>query len=84
MAQLPINRGRGVYSENGVRVGAISKLGVEMSSRTIVSLGVWILLMVLIGTLTVGMALAFYVLLTIFFALVVGVLMLITRPRTEL
>lgn len=70
--------------ENGVRVGAISKLGVEMSSRTIVSLGVWILLMVLIGTLTVGMALAFYVLLTIFFALVVGVLMLITRPRTEL
>jgi len=64
-------------------VGAISKLGVEMSSRTIVSLGVWILLMVLIGTLTVGMALAFYVLLTIFFALVVGVLMLITRPRTE-
>lgn len=70
--------------ENGVRVGAISKLGVEMSSRTIVSLGVWILLMVLIGTLTVGMALVFYVLLTIFFALVVGVLMLITRPRTEL
>lgn len=65
-------------------MGAISKLGVEMSSRTIVSLGVWILLMVLIGTLTVGMALAFYVLLTIFFALVVGVLMLITRPRTEL
>ena len=64
-------------------MGAISKLGVEMSSRTIVSLGVWILLMVLIGTLTVGMALAFYVLLTIFFALVVGVLMLITRPRTE-
>ena len=65
-------------------MGAISKLGVEMSSRTIVSLGVWILLMVLIGTLTVGMALAFYVLLTVFFALVVGILMLITRPRTEL
>lgn len=65
-------------------MGAISNLGVEMSSRTIVSLGVWILLMVLIGTLTVGMALVFYVLLTIFFALVVGVLMLITRPRTEL
>lgn len=40
--------------------------------------------MVLIGTLTVGMALAFYVLLTVFFALVVGILMLITRPRAEL
>lgn len=59
-------------------------MGVEMSSRTIVSLGVWILFMVLIGTLTVGMALAFYVLLTLFFALVVGVLMLITRTRSEL
>lgn len=69
---------------DGVLVGAISNLGVEMSSRTIVSLGVWILFMVLIGTLTVGMALAFYVLLTLFFALVVGVLMLITRTRSEL
>ena len=54
-----------------------------MSSRTIVSLGVWILLMVLLGTLTVGMALAFYVVLTVFFALVVGLLMLMTRPNAE-
>jgi hypothetical protein len=64
-------------------VGTIISSGVEMSSRTIVSLGVWILLMVLLGTLTVGMALAFYVVLTVFFAVVVGVLMLITRPKAE-
>lgn len=51
-----------------------------MSSRTIVSLGVWILFMVLIGTLTVGMALAFYISLTVFFAVLVGVLMLLSRP----
>lgn len=52
-----------------------------MSSRSIVALGLWILLMVLLGTLTVGMALAFYVAVTVFFAVVVGVLMLVTRHR---
>lgn len=52
-----------------------------MSSRSIVALGLWILLMVLLGTLTVGMALAFYVAVTVFFTVVVGVLMLITRYR---
>ncbi|AIB14620.1 membrane protein (plasmid) [Azospirillum argentinense] len=52
-----------------------------MSSRAIVSLGVWILAMVLIGTLTVGVALLFYVALTAFFAVVVAILMLITRQR---
>ncbi len=64
-------------------MGTIISSGVEMSSRTIVSLGVWILLMVLLGTLTVGMAFAFYIALTVFFAVVVGVLMLITRPKAE-
>ena len=54
-----------------------------MSSRAIVSLGVWILAMVLIGTMTVGFALLFYVALTAFFAVVVGVMMLITRQREE-
>lgn len=54
-----------------------------MSSRAIVSLGVWILAMVLIGTMTVGAALLFYVALTAFFALVVGVLMLLTRRRAD-
>lgn len=52
-----------------------------MSSRSIVTLGLGILLMVLLGTLTVGMALAFYVAVTVFFAVLVGVLMLITRYR---
>ncbi|MGY0779090.1 hypothetical protein D3867_22545 (plasmid) [Azospirillum argentinense] len=52
-----------------------------MSSRAIVSLGVWILAMVLIGTLTVGVALLFYVALTAFFAVVVAILMLVTRQR---
>lgn len=39
--------------------------------------------MVLLGTLTVGMAFAFYVVLTVFFAIVVGLLMLISRPKAE-
>ncbi len=52
-----------------------------MSSRAIVSLGVWILAMVLIGTMTVGVALLFYVALTAFFAVVVAVMMAITRHR---
>jgi len=54
-----------------------------MSSRAIVSLGVWILAMVLLGTMTVGFALLFYVALTAFFAVVVVVMMLITRQREE-
>lgn len=54
-----------------------------MSSRAIVSLGVWILVMVLIGTMTVGIALAFYVALTAFFALVVGGLALLSRRRAD-
>ncbi|WP_247896450.1 hypothetical protein [Azospirillum argentinense] len=56
-------------------------MGQPMSSRAIVSLGVWILAMVLIGTLTVGVALLFYVALTAFFAVVVAILMLVTRQR---
>ena len=52
-----------------------------MSSRSIVALGLGILLMVLLGTLTVGMGLVFYVAVTVFSAVVVGVLMLIARHR---
>ncbi len=54
-----------------------------MSSRSIVALGLWILLMVLLGTLTVGMALAFYVAVTAFFAVLAVVLMLVTRRRGD-
>lgn len=54
-----------------------------MSSRAIVSLGIWILAMVLVGTMTVGFALLFYVALTAFFAVVVVVMMLITRHRED-
>jgi hypothetical protein len=63
------------------RSGATNRSGVEMSSRAIVSIGVWILVMVLVGTLTVGMAIAFYVMMTLFFAALVGVLMVLTRRR---
>ncbi|MDR6773744.1 hypothetical protein [Azospirillum sp. BE72] len=52
-----------------------------MSARAIVSLGVWILAMVLLGTMTVGLALAFYVLLTLCFAVVVAALTLLVRRR---
>lgn len=58
-------------------------LGQPMSSRAIVSLGVWILAMVLVGTMTVGFALLFYVALTAFFAVVVVIMMLITRQRDD-
>ncbi len=54
-----------------------------MSSRAIVSLGVWILAMVLIGTMTVGVTLLFYVALTAFFAVVVIIMMVITRSRDD-
>lgn len=39
--------------------------------------------MVLLGTMTVGMAIAFYLSLTVFFAVVVAVMMLVTRRRAE-
>lgn len=54
-----------------------------MSSRSIVALGLWFLLMVLVGTMTVGMALAFYLAVTAFFAVVVAVLMVVTRHRED-
>lgn len=54
-----------------------------MSARVIVSLGVWILAMVLVGTMTVGLALVFYAIMTAFFAVVVGVLMVLTRRPVE-
>lgn len=54
-----------------------------MSSRAIVSLGIWILAMVLLGTMTVGFALLFYIALTAFFAVVVVVMMLISRQRDD-
>lgn len=54
-----------------------------MSARIIVSLGIWILLMVLVGTMTVGFAMAFYVAMTVFFAILVGVMMFISRRRAE-
>ncbi|HYG90308.1 MAG TPA: hypothetical protein VD978_29080 [Azospirillum sp.] len=54
-----------------------------MSSCSIVLLGLWILLMVLVGTMTVGVALAFYVAMTVFFAVVVVILMIATRHRED-
>ncbi|PWC34018.1 hypothetical protein [Azospirillum sp. TSO35-2] len=54
-----------------------------MSARVIVSLGVWILVTVLLGTLTIGLALAFYVLLTVCFAVLVLALTLLARRRDD-
>lgn len=54
-----------------------------MSARIIVTLGVWILVMVLIGTMTVGLTGTFYLAMTAFFAAVVGVMMLLSRRRGE-
>lgn len=52
-----------------------------MSARIIVTLGIWILAMVLMGTMTVGSATAFYVVITLFFAAVVGIMTVISRRR---
>jgi uncharacterized membrane protein len=55
-----------------------------MSSRVIVSLGVWILATVLISTMMVGAALLFYVAITAFFAVLIGVLTVVTRrPKSR-
>ncbi|CAO3430778.1 hypothetical protein [Azospirillum endophyticum] len=54
-----------------------------MSARAIVSLGVWILAMVLLGTMTVGLALAFYVMLTLCFTVIVAGLTLLARRRED-
>lgn len=54
-----------------------------MSAQTIVSMGVWILVMVLVGTMTVGVTLAFYLAMTAFFGVIVAVLTVITRRRLE-
>ncbi|HEY0832603.1 MAG TPA: hypothetical protein VGE72_01735 [Azospirillum sp.] len=54
-----------------------------MSARTIVSLGLWILLMVLVGTMTIGFALAFYLAMTAFFGAVVAVMMVVARHRAQ-
>ncbi len=50
-----------------------------MSSRVIVSLGIGILAMVLIGTMLVGAALLFYAVMTAVFAVVIAILALATR-----
>jgi len=52
-----------------------------MSARIIVTLGIWFLVMVLLSTLTVGFATAFYVAMTAFFAAVVGIMMVVSRRR---
>lgn len=67
----------------GLLQGRFKRVGQPMSSRAIVSLGVWILAMVLIGTMTVGLALFFYVALTVFFAIIGLIMMLVTRHRDE-
>ncbi|MBK1842646.1 hypothetical protein JHL17_35155 [Azospirillum sp. YIM B02556] len=54
-----------------------------MSARAIVSLGVWILAMVLLGTMTVGLALAFYLMLTLCFTVIAAGLALLARRRED-
>lgn len=78
MTQPPMQRLR-------ASIEAVQPGGLEtpMSSRSIVALGLWILLMVLVGTMTVGVALAFYAAVTAFFAVLVGVLMVVTRHRDD-
>lgn len=52
-----------------------------MSTRATVALGVWVLLMVLVGTMTVGVTAAFYLGMVVVLALIVAVLMVLTRRR---
>jgi hypothetical protein len=52
-----------------------------MSALQIVALGLWVLLMVLVGTITVGFTLVFYAALVSFSAVVAVVLMVISRRK---
>ena len=55
-----------------------------MSDRTIVALGVWLLLLVLIGTATIGMALVFYMTIGLIAATLAAGLFLMGRRRQAL
>ncbi|MBI1206458.1 MAG: hypothetical protein GC191_04120 [Azospirillum sp.] len=50
-----------------------------MSARTIVLMGVWSLFMVLLGTMTVGNSLAFYIFMATILAAAVGLLVFVSR-----
>jgi len=53
-----------------------------ISARTIVALGVWGLLMVLLGTNTVGIGLAFFVGMGLLFATVITIILVSQRRDT--
>jgi hypothetical protein len=55
---------------------------VVMSARAIVLMGVWSLFMVLLGTLTVGIGLMFYLFMLLLFAAITGVLVLVARHHS--
>lgn len=50
-----------------------------MSARAIVSLGIWVLFMVLVGTMTVGITVAFYVFMAISVGVAVVLLIVLKR-----
>ncbi|HYD32459.1 MAG TPA: hypothetical protein VEB64_16575 [Azospirillaceae bacterium] len=54
-----------------------------MTTRATVAMGVWVLLMVLVGTLTVGVTSTFYFGIVGVLAVVVAALTIITRHRGQ-
>jgi ABC-type nickel/cobalt efflux system permease component RcnA len=54
-----------------------------MSDRAIVALGVWLLLLVLMGTATIGIAMAFYIALGLVMLLLAAILFVTSRRRTS-
>ncbi|EWY41389.1 membrane protein [Skermanella stibiiresistens SB22] len=54
-----------------------------MSDRAIVALGVWLLLLVLMGTATIGIAIAFYIALGLVMLLLAAILFVTSRRRTS-
>ncbi|WP_158043855.1 hypothetical protein [Skermanella pratensis] len=54
-----------------------------MSDRAIVALGVWLLLLVLMGTATIGIATAFYIGLGTVMAALAAILFIASRRRAD-
>jgi len=54
-----------------------------MSDRAIVALGVWLLLLVLMGTATVGIAIAFYIGLGAVIAVLATIMFIVARKRAN-
>lgn len=71
------------YKKAKIKRQLRSGSGLDMTTRATVAMGVWVLLMVLIGTMTVGIASSFYLGMVGVLAVVVAALMIVSRYRGQ-